>query len=98
MDWLRSSELARQAGGLRDRPLRVLSHDPESSSGCMGDACLSAVGQASWEALWQELQTELAALSTRSTHRVAERSGHYIQGDRPELVIDAIADVVDQTR
>jgi hypothetical protein len=64
----------------------------------MGDACLSAAGQASWEALWQEMQEEFAALSTRSAQRVAKGSGHYIQAVRPELVIDAIAEVVDQTR
>jgi hypothetical protein len=64
----------------------------------MRDACLSPTGQACWEALWQELQTELAALSTRGTQRVAEGGGHYVQNDRPELVINAIADVVGQTR
>ncbi len=98
LDWKRSSMLAREAGGLGDRPLYVLSHDPSFNEGCGGADCLSTGGQATWEALWQELQTDLAALSTRSTHVVVAGSGHYIQAQRPELVYDAIARVVEATR
>ncbi|MDF2998038.1 MAG: hypothetical protein K0R27_3675 [Xanthobacteraceae bacterium] len=36
------------------------------------------------------LQRQLAALSTRSTFIVAQGSGHDVQPDRPEIVIDAI--------
>ncbi|MFZ5879071.1 MAG: alpha/beta fold hydrolase [Chloroflexota bacterium] len=39
---------------------------------------------------WQSLQDELAALSTNSTHIIAENSPHYIQFYQPELVIDAV--------
>jgi pimeloyl-ACP methyl ester carboxylesterase len=47
------------------------------------------------EAVWDELQAELAALSSNGKQVVAEQSGHYIQFDQPELVIDAIRDVVE---
>ena len=43
---------------------------------------------------WQELQRDLASLSTNSTHIVASDSSHYIQLDQPELVIAAIKSVV----
>ncbi len=45
----------------------------------------------------QSLQDELASLSTNSTHVIAEGSGHFIQLDRPELVIAAVQQVVDQS-
>ena len=50
------------------------------------------------ESTWQSLQNELAALSTNSTHVIAEGSGHFIQLDRPDLVITAIQQVADQSR
>ena len=46
------------------------------------------------EQLWQQLQAELAGLSSRGRLVVATDSGHYIQLERPELVIDAIGEVV----
>ena len=39
---------------------------------------------------WEQMQEELSHLSTRGKRVVAKNSGHYIQLDRPELVIDAI--------
>jgi pimeloyl-ACP methyl ester carboxylesterase len=44
--------------------------------------------------VWIRLQAELAALSTDSRHIVAERAGHHIHRDDPELVIGAIRDLV----
>ena len=44
------------------------------------------------------MQRELAALSTNSTHIIAQESGHSIQRDQPELVIDAIQQVVRAAR
>jgi len=44
------------------------------------------------------LQPELLKHSTRSIQRIATDSGHYIQQDEPELVIDAIRQVVDMAR
>jgi hypothetical protein len=44
------------------------------------------------------MQEELAHLSTRGTQTVAKNSGHYIQLDRPELVIDAVRNIVQETR
>jgi pimeloyl-ACP methyl ester carboxylesterase len=39
-------------------------------------------------------QQRLAGRSTRGRHVVAERSGHWIPLDRPDVVVDAIRDVV----
>jgi pimeloyl-ACP methyl ester carboxylesterase len=46
------------------------------------------------EEVWTELQDELSCLSDHSTHIIAENSGHSIHLDEPELVVDAIHDVL----
>ncbi|HEX8614678.1 MAG TPA: alpha/beta hydrolase [Telluria sp.] len=42
------------------------------------------------------IHKEMAALSTRSTHRVVPGAGHLIQVDQPQAVIKAITDVLAQ--
>jgi pimeloyl-ACP methyl ester carboxylesterase len=90
------SESAAQASGtgsLGDLPLAVLSHDPDMP---MPDIPADLEKPINDE--WKQMQDELAHLSTRGTHVVAKKSGHYIQIDRPELVIEAVRNVVDQAR
>jgi pimeloyl-ACP methyl ester carboxylesterase len=86
-------ELAAAITSLGDLPLMVLSHGQPMVMPGLPDA----VNQAN-EQLWQELQAELAALSSRGRLVVAQDSGHYIQLERPQLVIDAIAEVVAAVR
>ena len=45
--------------------------------------------------MWQDLQRDLANLSSNSVYSVVEGSGHFIQRDRPEAVVDAIRRVLD---
>ncbi|RLA40533.1 MAG: hypothetical protein DRR42_25760 [Gammaproteobacteria bacterium] len=42
------------------------------------------------EPIWYEMQEELAGLSSQSKLLIANRSGHQIQADAPETVIEAI--------
>ena len=42
---------------------------------------------------WNSMQHDLASRSKCSHFRVAEKSGHYIQIDEPQIVIDAIREV-----
>ena len=44
------------------------------------------------------LQRELAALSSRSRHVMAEQSEHAIHGTEPALFVGAVLDVVDAVR
>jgi hypothetical protein len=53
---------------------------------------------AAQEQLWQKLQADLASLVPDGRLVTAERSGHVIQKDQPELVIEAIEAVVDIVR
>jgi len=48
---------------------------------------------AAWDRIWAEFQRDLAKRSERGEYRIAEKSGHWIQRDQPELVIQAIRDV-----
>ena len=50
------------------------------------------------EAPWQEGQRKLVKLSSQSRQIIAEKSGHYIQLSEPELVVEAIRQVVDASR
>lgn len=50
------------------------------------------------EDTWQQMQAELAGLSSRGMSLVAEKNGHTIHIDRPELVVDAIGQVVEAGR
>jgi pimeloyl-ACP methyl ester carboxylesterase len=47
---------------------------------------------------WHALQLDLLTRSTKSRRIVAEGSGHYVQDERPALVLEAIRDVVEQSR
>jgi hypothetical protein len=81
------------AGTLGDIPLVVLSHDPDKPSAELPADLAKPTNEA-----WEKMQEELAHLSTRGTQVIAKNSSHYIQSDRPEMVIDAVRDVVDQAR
>jgi len=81
---------------LGDIPLVVLtrgvpSDDPEALG-------ISAEDMQQKEAVWDELQAALAALSSNGKQVIAEQSGHNIQHDQPGLVIHAIRQVIEAAR
>jgi pimeloyl-ACP methyl ester carboxylesterase len=80
-------------GSLGDIPLVVLSHDPDMPQPDLPEDLVKPTNDA-----WEQMQEELTHLSTRGKQVIAKRSGHYIQLDRPDLVIEAVRSVVDQTR
>lgn len=80
-------------GSLSDLPLAVLSHDPDKPSSDLPPDLAKPTNEA-----WEKMQEELTHLSTRGTQTVAKNSAHYIQIDRPDLVIDAVRNVVEQAR
>jgi pimeloyl-ACP methyl ester carboxylesterase len=45
--------------------------------------------------MWKELQAELVELSPSGKHVIAEGSGHFVHVDRPDLVVEAIKDVLE---
>ena len=74
-------------------PLAVLSHDPDKLSSEMPPDLAKSVN-----ADWEKMQEDLAHLSTRGMQTIAKNSAHYIQIDRPDVVIDAVQGIVTQAR
>lgn len=77
---------------LGDLPLVVISAGKFAASAVIN---LSAEDRALVMAVWAELQAELATLSSNGRQVIAEDAGHHIHIDRPELVIDAIREVLE---
>ena len=69
-------------------PLRVLTRGVADSG-----TDLSPEEQA-WEETWLSLQTELASLSTNSRHRIVAGASHFIHWDKPEVIIETIAELL----
>jgi uncharacterized protein (DUF2252 family) len=81
-------------GSLGDRPMVVLSRDPRVQQTGLDQRSFEQ--RKSAEAVWEQLQEELARLSSRGCRRIATGSGHQVHRERPDLVIGAIRDVVAQ--
>ena len=88
MDIEASAAQVRATGLLGNIPLTVLTAGAESATEI--DIKLDEV--------WLEMQKELAALSSNSTHIVVPDANHCIQCDAPDVVADAILNVVNATR
>jgi pimeloyl-ACP methyl ester carboxylesterase len=81
----RQTRQALRHSPLRPMPLVVLAHGRPENPG--------APFVEEDERLWRQLQRELAQMVPGSRHLITQ-SGHNIQHEQPELVLDAIRDVV----
>jgi pimeloyl-ACP methyl ester carboxylesterase len=101
-EYIAMKEMLSQPNGpasLGDLPLIVLSASDSVSK--TPDAVINAMGREAFAKMVQaaqELQQELADLSTQGKLIGVKDSGHYIQWDQPGAVIDAIREVVEQVR
>jgi pimeloyl-ACP methyl ester carboxylesterase len=50
------------------------------------------------DAIWADLQKQLATLSDKGSAKLVAGSGHFIEIDKPEVLIAAVDDMVDQLR
>ena len=82
----------RQLGSLGDIPLTVISAGRPAVSAGHG---ISEADAEQMKRVQDELHAELAALSTRGKRVIAQESRHYVQVDQPQVVIDAIREVVE---
>jgi pimeloyl-ACP methyl ester carboxylesterase len=85
LDWEECAAQVEAAGSLGDLPLVVLTGQRQPFFEDQGE-------------MWFEMQEELADLSSASTHILVEDSGHHINEDQPQAVVDAIRSVVDAVR
>jgi len=93
IDLAANSVLLRNAKGIGDKPLVVLTASPNVT-----DPMISPDQQQDANRNHQELQRQLLGLSTNARQVIATKAGHNIQRDEPHLVIDAVLDVVKQAR
>jgi pimeloyl-ACP methyl ester carboxylesterase len=96
-----NNQQARDVETLGNLPLVIISQAPNipglglplfTSRGLLPaeiDACLQQT--------WQDMQGELAGLSS-STTRLTARGGHMFPVEQPELVVNAIIDLIEQNR
>jgi pimeloyl-ACP methyl ester carboxylesterase len=89
-DLVTSLEQLRAIHSLGDMPMVVL-----ASGAFLREAPTSPEAGPRLHEIWQDLQRELASLSSNSVYSVVESSGHFIQRDRPEVVAKAIRRVLD---
>lgn len=80
----------RAAGNLGDRPLMVLSR---GRSDLEGWGLSPDVREAIWTAI-KERQSALVGLSPRAKQRIVKNSGHLIYVERPDVVVEAIREVL----
>ena len=93
--FVRNLKWARRLKSLGDRPMVVLTAAKARSlaqlpPGFTEEYLLEE------RAVWQELQAELATLSSESQHIISEQSGHLMYFDQPDLIVEAIRDVLAQ--
>jgi pimeloyl-ACP methyl ester carboxylesterase len=85
---------ARAATALRPIPLVVVSAgQPVDPASFPPDWPVAA-----YEEMRRELVADLAGLVPNARHVVAEQSGHYVHQSQPDLVVDAIRQVVEAVR
>ena len=77
---------------LEDMPLVVLRHSSNPIP------FFSESENIQMELAWQLMQTDMTAQSSNGEQIVAKQSGHYIQLDQPQLVIDAVLNILDAIR
>ncbi|MEZ4457497.1 MAG: alpha/beta hydrolase [Gemmatimonadales bacterium] len=83
---------------LGDRPIVVLTAMAPMDSTVRAAVGLDEAGAAKFQQTWNALHVEEASWSTRSEHVVVPDATHYIQVDRPDVVIGAVRRVVDLVR
>ena len=71
-------------------PLVVVTH----GRGYSAAEIPAGISAEAMEAVWQDLQADLAGLTPTARQIVARKSGHYVLLEQPEVVIEAIRSVV----
>jgi pimeloyl-ACP methyl ester carboxylesterase len=89
---------ARAVRALGDLPLAVLTAGAPTPPATLHLMGMNADQAARMQTEWIAMQEERAAWSTNGRHRVIGDAGHYVQFDRPDVVVDAVRHVVKQSQ
>jgi pimeloyl-ACP methyl ester carboxylesterase len=94
-------ETLAEAGTVRQlgaRPLMVLTAAAPLSPADLAGMKLTPAQGRQRAAIWRALQADEASWSSRGQHRLVPDAHHYIQFDRPDVVIAAVRAVIDSVR
>lgn len=81
---------------LGDLPLLVISQGKAPEANAASGTTLEQARE--FSSVWDALQQELVALSTRSERVLATKSGHVIQLEQPDIVVAGIVGMVNRVR
>jgi pimeloyl-ACP methyl ester carboxylesterase len=87
-----------RAHTLGDRPLVVLTGAAEMSPERLVQEGVTQAEGARMQAAWARLQDDEATWSRRNRHEMVRDASHYVQFDRPDVVIGAVREVVARVR
>lgn len=96
VDWEAACALVRAADWRSEIPLVVLTRGREEDWCKIAPEDVETVKKMGQ--VFRELQADLTRHSSNSKQIIAEKSGHHIQADQPELVIDTIRQVIKTVR
>lgn len=89
---LMAARTARGAMPLGGKPLVILTAGDQASPGLTTEEAQAV------HKVWVTMHDEMATLSSRGVNRIVEGSSHYIHQLKPQVAIEAVAEVVDAVR
>ena len=95
MEGASTEQLTASRRSYGDMPLIVLTRG-DNEKGMPPE--LTKADREAFAKLWTQFHEEMAALSSSGERRVIPDAGHFIQGDKPQAVIDAVNEVVTRAR
>ena len=94
----RSMADARAVRSFGTRPLIVLTAMAPFTPGQLKELGMTPSAGARFKQEWRRLHAEQARFSTRGRQQIVPDATHYIQFDRPDVVVAAVREVVDTVR
>lgn len=83
---------------LGSRPLIVLTGMQLLPDAALASLRMTRADAEKMRAIWKSLHDDQASWSSHARHQLVDDSGHYIQFDRPDVVIDAVKEAVNDVR
>ncbi|MFH0785075.1 MAG: alpha/beta hydrolase [Pseudomonadota bacterium] len=89
---------ARTFRQLGNRPAYILTSTAPFSQEVLAALKLTPEQGRQYQELWKGMHDEVASWSSNSRHQLVPNASHYIQFDRPDVVIEAVRSVVNDVR
>ena len=93
IDFATSFREMQDVRSLGQLPIHVI-----TAATCTRSAFMPEPSRPGLQALWDELQRRFLSLSPQATQSFASNSGHFVQREQPEIIIDAIKALIERVR